>query len=71
MPGLHHLSFEAASVEEVQAFEARAKQAGARMIHDGLVRPSETAASGGIFFEDPGGNRRIGAFTSPRQGVPG
>jgi len=56
-PGLHHLSFEVDSVEAVQATEARVREAGVRLYHDGIVPHSEGAASGGIFFEDPDGVR--------------
>lgn len=56
-PGLHHLSFEVESVEDVEATEARVRDAGLRLYHDGIVPHSEGAASGGIFFEDPDGVR--------------
>lgn len=56
-PGLHHLSFEVESVEAVRAAEARVREAGLRLYHDGIVPHAEGAASGGIFFEDPDGIR--------------
>jgi len=56
-PGLHHLSFEVETVEDVRAAEARVRDAGLRLYHDGIVPHSEGAASGGIFFEDPDGIR--------------
>ena len=56
-PGLHHLSFEVDSVEAVQAAEARVREAGLRLYHDGIVPHGEGASSGGIFFEDPDGIR--------------
>lgn len=56
-PGLHHLSFQVDSVEDVQAAEARVREAGLRLYHDGIVPHAEGAPSGGIFFEDPDGIR--------------
>ena len=56
-PGLHHLSFEVDSLEDVSAAEARVRSAGAVLHHDGIVAHSEGASSGGIFFEDPDGIR--------------
>jgi lactoylglutathione lyase len=56
-PGLHHLSFEVASVDEVLAAEERVRAGGLRLYHDGVVPHSEGASSGGIFFEDPDGIR--------------
>src|SRR5689334_5710165 len=52
-PGLHHLSFEVDSVEDVSAIEARVREAGVRLYHDGIVPHGEGASSGGVFFEDP------------------
>jgi catechol 2,3-dioxygenase-like lactoylglutathione lyase family enzyme len=62
-PGLHHLSFEVESLADVQAVEARVREAGLRLYHDGIVPHSEGASSGGIFFEDPDGIR-LEVFTS-------
>ncbi|MBE2315826.1 VOC family protein [Solirubrobacter sp. CPCC 204708] len=56
-PGLHHLSFQVDSVEDVQAVEARVREAGLHLYHDGIVPHAEGASSGGIFFEDPDGIR--------------
>lgn len=56
-PGLHHLSFQVGSLEEVQQAEQRVREAGARLIYEGIVPHSEGANSGGIFFEDPDGLR--------------
>ena len=56
-PGLHHLSFEVGSIEEVRATEERVRAAGLRLHHDGVVPHSEGLTSGGIFFEDPDGIR--------------
>ena len=56
-PGLHHLSFEVGSVDDVQAVEARVREEGTRLHHDGIVPHREGASSGGLFFEDPDGIR--------------
>ncbi|NOP98423.1 MULTISPECIES: VOC family protein [Mycolicibacterium] len=56
-PGLHHLSFEAASIEEVRTVEAALKALGTEFAHDGVVAHGEGTASGGIFFTDPDGTR--------------
>jgi lactoylglutathione lyase len=56
-PGLHHLSFEVGSLDEVREAEARVRDAGLRLYHDGIVPHGEGASSGGIFFEDPDGIR--------------
>jgi catechol 2,3-dioxygenase-like lactoylglutathione lyase family enzyme len=57
IPGLHHLSFQVETVEDVRAVEARVKQAGGKLHYDGVVPHAEGAESGGIFFEDPDGIR--------------
>ncbi|MEN8374814.1 MAG: VOC family protein [Gemmatimonadota bacterium] len=56
-PGLHHLSFQVDSVEQVEAVQARADAAGSKIHHGGVVAHQEGAASGGLFFEDPDGVR--------------
>ncbi|MBT2368395.1 VOC family protein [Streptomyces sp. ISL-10] len=55
--GLHHLAFEAASIDEVRAAETRLKGLGVDFAYDGVVAHREGAASGGIFFHDPDGTR--------------
>src|SRR5215813_5700826 len=35
--GLHHLSFQVASVEELKRAEARVRSSGGKLVHDGLV----------------------------------
>lgn len=69
-PGLHHLSFEAASIDEVRTVEAALKALGTEFTHDGVVAHGEGSASGGIFFTDPDGTRLevyapSGAQTAP------
>ncbi|WP_159942354.1 MULTISPECIES: VOC family protein [unclassified Nocardiopsis] len=55
--GLHHLSFQVETVEEVREAEALLREAGADFAYDGLVPHGEGAASGGVFFHDPDGIR--------------
>jgi lactoylglutathione lyase len=56
-PGLHHLSFEVGTIDEVREAEARVRAAGATLHHGGVVPHGEGVSSGGIFFEDPDGTR--------------
>jgi catechol 2,3-dioxygenase-like lactoylglutathione lyase family enzyme len=56
-PGLHHLAFQAASMEEVRAFEARLRERGVPLEYDGIVPHGEGAPTGGLFFFDPDGIR--------------
>ena len=62
-PGLHHLSFEVPTVEDVRATEDRVRTLGARFLYDGVVPHAEGAPSGGIYFEDPDGVR-LEVFTA-------
>jgi len=55
--GLHHLSFEVPSMDDVRAAEERLRARGATFAYDGIVPHAEGAPSGGIFFEDPDGTR--------------
>lgn len=57
VPGLHHLSFQAESIEQVQEAEKRLRDRKAKVYHDGIVAHGEHTSSGGIFFEDPDGIR--------------
>lgn len=56
-PGLHHLSFEVESLEQVQAAEQVVRDLGAPVFHDGIAAHAEGADSGGLFFADPDGIR--------------
>ena len=56
-PGLHHLSFQVPSLDDVREAEGRLRALGARLHHDGVVAHAEGADSGGLFFEDPDGIR--------------
>lgn len=75
-PGLHHLSFEVASIDDVRAAENRLRTRGATFAYEGIVPHREGAQSGGIFFEDPDGTRleiyaKDGASgTAPSGGAP-
>ncbi|MEU6987576.1 VOC family protein [Streptomyces sp. NPDC046324] len=55
--GLHHLAFEAESIDRVKAAEAALKERGTAFAYEGVVPHSEGGSSGGIFFHDPDGTR--------------
>ncbi|MEI5103360.1 VOC family protein [Streptomyces sp. PmtG] len=55
--GLHHLSFEVDTVDDVRAHERELKEYGVEFAYEGVVPHGEGAASGGIFFHDPDGTR--------------
>ena len=57
VPGLHHLSFQVASIDEVKKAQSRLKSLGVVFHYDGIVPHAEGTKSGGIFFEDPDGIR--------------
>lgn len=56
-PGLHHLSFQVDTIEQVRAVEAVLREMSVNFAHDGIVAHGEGVASGGIFFADPDGIR--------------
>lgn len=56
-PGLHHLSFQFATMDGVRDAERRLREVGVKFVYDGVVAHREGSASGGIFFEDPDGTR--------------
>jgi len=56
-PGLHHLSFQVGTMDEVGAAERRLRDRNATFLYHGVVPHAEGAESGGIFFEDPDGTR--------------
>lgn len=56
-PGLHHLSFQVDTIEQVREAEQRLRALNVTLIHDGIVPHAEGRESGGIFFEDPDGIR--------------
>ncbi|MEU9982560.1 VOC family protein [Streptomyces sp. NPDC050856] len=55
--GLHHLSFQVDTIEEVKATEEVLRNLGAEFTYQGVVPHGENGASGGIFFTDPDGIR--------------
>lgn len=67
-PGLHHLSFQVNSIDEVRVFEERLKRLETDFKYEGVVPHREGADSGGIFFMDPDGIRlEIFAPTGARE----
>jgi lactoylglutathione lyase len=77
LPGLHHLSFQAAAIDDVKNYEHRLRDLNVPFIYDGIVPHAEGAESGGIFFEDPDGIRLeiyaptgAGERTAPSPGAP-
>ncbi|MFG2021302.1 VOC family protein [Actinomadura geliboluensis] len=68
--GLHHLSFQVETIDEVKAADQVLRDLGAELVHDGVVPHGEGVSSGGIFFTDPDGTRLeiyapAGADTAP------
>ncbi len=55
--GLHHLSFELASAEDMRAAERKLREFGVEILHGGPVAHADGVDSGGIFFLDPDGIR--------------
>ena len=55
--GLHHLSFQVDTIDEVHEAERVLKELGVAFHHEGVVPHREGADSGGIFFTDPDGIR--------------
>ncbi len=56
-PGLHHLSFQVESAEQVATFQDKLRQLNVPLIYEGIVSHGAGMASGGIYFEDPDGIR--------------
>jgi lactoylglutathione lyase len=56
-PGLHHLSFQVESLEEVKKAEKKLQTLEVPFLYEGIVAHSEGSKSGGIFFKDPDGIR--------------
>lgn len=76
-PGLHHLSFQVDSIEEVRAAEAVLRELSVVFQYDGVVPHGEGADSGGVFFVDPDGIRLeiyapsgAGGAAAPTAGAP-
>ncbi|GGY18562.1 VOC family protein [Streptomyces djakartensis] len=68
--GLHHLAFEADSIERVREYETALRAHGTDFAHEGVVAHSEGAASGGIFFHDPDGTRLEISVPTGAEGAP-
>ncbi len=56
-PGLHHLSFQVETIEQVVAVQDKLRQLSVPLSYEGIVPHGEGMASGGIYFEDPDGIR--------------
>ncbi len=55
--GLHHLSFQAETMEQVEAYRDKLRELNAELTYEDIVPHGEGMASGGIWFEDPDGIR--------------
>lgn len=76
-PGLHHLSFQVDSLEEVKQYEQKLQEMGVSFLYDGIVTHAEGASSGGIFFTDLDGIRLeiyapkgVSDYKAPHQDAP-
>ncbi len=76
-PGLHHLSFQVATIEDVQRAEEKLRALNVPFIYEGIVPHTEGSQSAGVFFEDPDGIRLeiyaptgAGGRTAPSPGAP-
>lgn len=56
-PGMHHLSFQVESMDEVRHIESHLREMQTPFLYDGIVPHVEGTTSGGIYFEDPDGIR--------------
>jgi catechol 2,3-dioxygenase-like lactoylglutathione lyase family enzyme len=56
-PGLHHLSFQVESIEQVRAAVLVVRAVAARLVPAGFGPPADGPDSGGLFFADPDGIR--------------
>jgi catechol 2,3-dioxygenase-like lactoylglutathione lyase family enzyme len=77
LPGLHHLSFQVDTLDEVREVEAALRAEGAEFVYQGVVPHSEGSDSGGVFFRDPDGIRLevfaphgAGSAPAPTPGAP-
>jgi lactoylglutathione lyase len=57
LPGLHHLSFQVGSLDEVRAVREELLALGVELHYDDVVPHAEGSDSGGVFFTDPDGIR--------------
>ena len=75
--GLHHLSFQVDSIEQVKEAEQRLRRLGAVIHYRGVTAHAEGVDSGGVYFEDPDGIRLeifaptgVGQSPAPESGAP-
>jgi catechol-2,3-dioxygenase len=68
--GLHHLSFQVDTLDELATTEAVLRELDTDFVHDGVTAHAEGAASGGIFFRDPDGIRLEVYVPTGAQGAP-
>ncbi|MFI6038802.1 VOC family protein [Streptomyces sp. NPDC051315] len=68
--GLHHLAFEAGSIERVREYERALRAYGVDFAYEGVVAHAEGAASGGVFFHDPDGIRLEISVPEGAEGAP-
>jgi lactoylglutathione lyase len=57
LPGLHHLSFQVGSLDEVRAVREGLLALGVELHYEDVVPHAEGSDSGGVFFTDPDGIR--------------
>jgi lactoylglutathione lyase len=76
-PGLHYLSFQLGSIDEVKQAEQKLHVMNVPLLYQGIVPHAEGTDSGGTFFEDPDGIRLeifspmgAGDRTAPVMGAP-
>jgi catechol 2,3-dioxygenase-like lactoylglutathione lyase family enzyme len=76
-PGLHHLSFQVNSIDQVKEAEQQLRKLGVVIHYDGVTAHAEGAQSGGVYFDDPDGIRleifaATGAdqISAPKSGAP-
>ncbi|MGP3927214.1 VOC family protein [Streptomyces sp. 8N616] len=69
LPGLHHMSFQADSVERIHCIENVLRRLAVEYRYSRAVSHAEDPAQGGIFFTDPDGIR-LEVHASPSQDAP-
>ncbi|BEL04012.1 VOC family protein [Actinoplanes sichuanensis] len=68
--GLHHLSFQVDTRDDLAAAEAILRELGTELTYDGVVAHADGAESGGIFFTDPDGVRLEIFIPAGAEGAP-
>lgn len=56
-PGLHHLSFQVDTIEQVQAAERKLRAMNVRFHYEGIVPQADELEKTAVYFEDPDGIR--------------